>query len=117
MKTIIAILAMLATAPAYAGMYKCVTNGKTTYQERPCKGVGGEFKLRTDISPEQQQAAKERLEAELAKKAENSQANEDKTGSKPPNMLIIPSAAQSAPAPAPSNPGIDMIYNSPGTLN
>jgi len=38
---------LLIASFAHAGMYKCIENGRATYQERPCKGAGGEIKLRS----------------------------------------------------------------------
>lgn len=115
MKITLALLTLLITAPAYAELYKCKVNGKTIYQGTACKGEGGEFKLRRDISPEQQKAAQERLSAELAAKMEQSTEPEGAAPKAPPT-IIIPGAAPQ-PAAEPSSPGIDMIYNSPGTLN
>ena len=42
-----------------------------------CQGAGSEFKLRKDISPEQQQTARAKLEAELAEKTEKERAEQD----------------------------------------
>lgn len=111
MKLIIALLAIVATAPTYAVTYKCINKGKITYQEFPCKGEGGEFTYRKDISPERQKAAQERLQTELTEKTEASAS--EAPGGQSPNTIILPGAR-----PAPERRGVDMmIYNSPGTLN
>ncbi len=40
------LLAMLVAPHAVAEMYKCSENGRTVFQEHPCKGGGGEIKVR-----------------------------------------------------------------------
>lgn len=40
------LLAMLAAPHAFAEMYKCSENGRTVFQEQPCKGGGGEIKVK-----------------------------------------------------------------------
>lgn len=42
----IVLLVMLTAPHAFAEMYKCSENGKTVFQEHPCKGGGGEIKLK-----------------------------------------------------------------------
>jgi hypothetical protein len=83
MKIIVTLIALLAAPAAYAQLYKCTINGGTVYQQKPCKGEGSEFVLKKDITPEQQQAAKERLEAELAEKAEKQLLQEEQAPAVP----------------------------------
>ena len=70
MKIIATLSILLAASSANAELYKCKINGKTTYQEKPCPGTGSEFKLRRDITPDQQKAAREKLKTELTQRAE-----------------------------------------------
>ncbi len=60
----ILILAVITT-PVNAKLYKCVINGKTSYQAIPCKGVGGEFSLKKDISKAQQEPVVQKLKSDL----------------------------------------------------
>ncbi len=70
MKIIATLIFLLAISPAHAEIYKCVENGKTSYQQTQCKQSGTEFKLQGDISLEQQEEAVKKLTADLEARAE-----------------------------------------------
>lgn len=99
MKIIVTFLIMLAAPSSYAELYKCKINGKTAYQEKPCQGAGTEFELKRDISPEQQQAAKERLEAELAEREEKHRQIEESLIPQAGPTTAIPQITQQRPLP------------------
>lgn len=70
MKIILTFILVLANAPAYAEIFKCEENGLTSYQQLPCKHSGKEFIPAKDISTEEQKAAVEKLNKEIAVQAE-----------------------------------------------
>lgn len=73
MKILSTIIFILAISPAYAEIFKCEENGNTIYQQSPCKQSGEVFVPRTDISLQEQKAALEKLEKEVALQAEKKQ--------------------------------------------
>jgi len=70
MKIIPTLILILAISPAYAEIFKCEVNGSTTYQQFPCKQSGEEFIPAKDISKQEQKAAVEKLDKDLAIQAE-----------------------------------------------
>ena len=72
MRIITLLVATLAISPAHAKIFKCETNGKTSFQQTPCKAQENsrEFVLKKDISIERQQQAAQKLEDELAEIAD-----------------------------------------------
>ena len=70
MKIIISLIFILSISPAYAEIYKCIENGKTSYQQTQCKNKGSEFIPSPDIGIEQQEAAVKKLDADLQAIAE-----------------------------------------------
>ena len=70
MKIIPTLILILATSPVCAKIYECEENGLKSYQQFPCKQGGKEFTPRKDISPEEQKAAVEKLDKDLANIAE-----------------------------------------------
>ena len=77
MKIISLLIFILSISPAYAEIYKCINNGQTSYQQAQCKQAGNEFMLAPDISVEQQEAAKKKLDSDLAAIAETKQLHVD----------------------------------------
>jgi len=77
MKIIPILILVLAISPVYAEIYKCEVNGIISYQQSPCKQGGTEFTPPKDISPEQQQAAIEKLNSEIAIQAEQKQQQQE----------------------------------------
>jgi hypothetical protein len=78
MKNIILVFILCTTASANAGMYKCISNSKTSYQSSPCpkEEDENEFSLKFDLSKEQIQQAIDKKAAEL--EADNEQKRLDK---------------------------------------
>ncbi|OQK17512.1 hypothetical protein AU255_06465 [Methyloprofundus sedimenti] len=77
MKIISTLILILAISPVYAEIYKCEENGIISYQQFPCKEGGTEFIPPKDISPEQQKAAIEKLDREIAIQAEQKQQQQE----------------------------------------
>ena len=69
MKNILILLIATAT-PTYAGVYKCTVDGQTAYQSSPCADSGESFKIKKEISVNQQKAAQARLDKEMADNTE-----------------------------------------------
>ncbi len=46
----ILIVALLSSSPAVAEIYKCVEDGKTIYQDQPCRGAGAAITLTPAVS-------------------------------------------------------------------
>src|SRR6266550_1409715 len=46
----IVIVAFLSSSPAAAEIYKCVEDGKTIYQDQPCRGAGAAITLTPAVS-------------------------------------------------------------------
>ncbi len=72
MKKITIIFVMCSITNVNAGMYKCVSGDKVSYQSSPCPNEEdeNEFSLKYEISKEQIQAARDKKAAELAAKNE-----------------------------------------------
>jgi len=65
MKFITPLIFILSISPAYAEIYKCIQNGHISYQQTQCSQKGAKFILEQDISIEQQEAAANKLAADL----------------------------------------------------
>lgn len=72
MKVFILFFALCTVTTANAGMYKCITDGKVSYQSSPCPTEEAEakFSIKYDISKEQIQVARDKKEAELTAEIE-----------------------------------------------
>ena len=71
---IFVLLVTFISNTAFANMYKCKSNGKTTYQEKPCKNTRhAEFSLKNDISKAKQQQAALNHQKLLVKRKEAQQ--------------------------------------------
>ena len=46
----VVIVALLSSSPAAAEIYKCVEDGKTIYQDQPCRGAGSAITLTPAVS-------------------------------------------------------------------
>ncbi len=69
MKNIALVVAICSVTNVNAGMNKCVSGDKTTYQSSPCPNEEdkNDFFIKYEISKEQIQAARDKKAAELAK--------------------------------------------------
>ncbi len=68
----IALLFLLLVNVAHGKAYKCKVNGKTVYQQRPCK-TGVEFRFKKEVTPAQRSAALERLKNEIEQREKRRQ--------------------------------------------
>jgi hypothetical protein len=66
MKILLCIILSTISFITYVEINKCEINGKLVFQSAPCpEGTQKEFKLSTDISREDQQAAAKKLQADI----------------------------------------------------
>lgn len=77
MKIITTLILVLAISPVYAEIYKCEVNGIKSYQQFPCKRGGKEFTPPKDISQEEQKAAVQKLDKEIAAQAETNKLQKE----------------------------------------
>ena len=78
MKGILLVFILCSITNANAGMNKCVSGDKISYQSSPCPNEEGanNFFIKSDISKEQIQAARDKKAAELAAKDEQRRLNQ-----------------------------------------
>ncbi|WP_428354706.1 hypothetical protein [Methyloprofundus sp.] len=77
MKIIARLILVLAISPVHAAIYECEENGIKSYQQFPCKQGGKEFIPPKDISQEEQKAAVEKLDKDLAIQAAKRQQQKE----------------------------------------
>ena len=77
MKILSLLIFIFFTSNAYAEIYKCIENGHTSYQQTRCKQTGSEFIPAKDISLKQQEAAVEKLTADLEASAEKKKTQKE----------------------------------------
>lgn len=74
MKNFLLLVLSIISMNVYAEINKCVIGGKQIFQEAPCPtGTQQKFELTPDISYEKQQAASEKLEADMKRWKEEKQ--------------------------------------------
>jgi len=83
MRKFLLILALISFSASAAPVYKCESNGKTTYSESPCSGgkeMQGDVKpTEADQASAKQRADKEKaIEKKLADKRQKREAKEEK---------------------------------------
>ena len=72
----IVIAALLSSSPAVAEIYKCVEDGKTIYQDQPCRGAGSAIALtppvgEVDVSATDREESASRIKAQVNEMAQS----------------------------------------------
>jgi hypothetical protein len=72
----VVIVALLSSSPAVAEIYKCVEDGKTIYQDQPCRGAGSAITLtpavsEVDVTATDREESASRMKAQVNEMAQS----------------------------------------------
>ena len=112
MRTTVIVLLACGMSPAWADVYRCTSDGRTTYQDVPCanatliENINGLPPSRSEQMKAVERANRERhLTAELGRGRETNERS----------VTITQAAVRSRPAPRPNGP--DSYYDRPDRFN